>query len=352
MKTILLVASMAMILLYQPTYATEGKPMHQTRNVIPGLRKVDWSDTQRQNEFMNCVISAMEHLGKKCSYDDLACISGCAFRACSHKQGLNPGAYHIIEDMPLIEHTFKMLGYNVTLNTPSDYETDQKLIMDSIDRGVPVLTFQGVVRNAECCIISGYDDDGAVLLGWNPFMYLEGDHSEPADSTGYFRKSKWHDGDLKQAGARILIIGEPTASLSKEKTIKESLKMAVKLIRAGYAGHTHYAELICQDTDNWFFLDLMMVCLGCNLYQDKLYVAPFLREARTVLKDEANTLEECAKIYDQISDLRREMNQYLPEDQPQTGERIRDKEIRRQYAQRAYKIRDLEKRAADLFEKM
>lgn len=326
--------------------------MHQKRNVIPGLRKVDWSDVARQNEFVNCVISAMGHLGKEYDYGYLACISGCAFRACSPTQGVNPGAYHIIEDMPIIEHTFRMLGYNVTLHTPGDYETDRKLIMDSIDRGVPVLTFQGVVSCAECCIISGYDDDGAILLGWNPFMYLQGDHPEPRDSTGYFRKSKWHDGDFKQAGGRILIIGEPTASLSKEKTIKESLKMAVKLIRAGYAGHTHYAELICKDTNDWFGLDLMMVCLGCNVYQDKLYVAPFLREAKSVLKYKADVLEECAKIYDQISDLRREMNRYLPEDQPQTGERIVDKEIRKQYAQRVYKIRDLEKRAADLLEKI
>ncbi len=51
----------------QPTYGTEAKPMNQKRNVILGLRKVDWSDVARQNEFLNCVISAMEKLGKKYS---------------------------------------------------------------------------------------------------------------------------------------------------------------------------------------------------------------------------------------------------------------------------------------------
>lgn len=343
----------AMFISCQLTYGAEEKPVHQKRNVILGLRKVDWSDLERQNEFLNCVISAMGHFGKKYTYDELACISGCAFRACSPKQGVNPGAYHIIEDMSIIEHTFKMLGYNATLHTPSDYETDRKLIMDSIDRGVPVLTFQGVISCSECCIISGYDDDGAVLLGWNPFMYGSGyAHDEPADSTGYFRKSKWHDGDLKQVAARILIIGEPTTTLSKEETIRETLRWAVKLIRAGQAGHTHYAELICKDNDDWFCLDLMMVCLGCNVYQDKLYVAPFLREAKTVIKDKADVLEECAKLYDQIAVYRHEMNKYLPEAEAQTGERVKDKELRKQYAQRVLKIRDLEKQAADLLEKI
>ena len=50
--------------------------MAERRNVIPGLRKTDWSDEARQNESLNCVISAMEHLGRKRRYDGLACTSG------------------------------------------------------------------------------------------------------------------------------------------------------------------------------------------------------------------------------------------------------------------------------------
>jgi len=371
MKKILLVASVAVLVtsvaaivlfeLYQPTHRMEEKPINQKRNVILGLRKVDWSDVERQNEFLNCVISAMEKLGKEYDYDYLACISGCSFRACSPLHGITPAIYHVTNDIAIIEHTFKMLGYNVTLHTRSNYETDKKLIIDSIGKGVPVLTFGGVVSCSECCLISGYDDDGAVLLGYSPFMYVKEDHNEPDDSTGYFRKSNWHDSFFKEANGKILIIGEPTTSLSKEEIIKESLKMAVKLIRGtasqstdyatGYAGHTRYAELVCKDTDDSFLLYLMIVCNNCNLYQDKLYVPRFLREAKDVLKDKADMLEECAKIYDQISDLRREMPQYVAEDFSM-GERILDKEIRNQYVQRVYKIRDLEKRAADLFEKM
>ena len=182
-------------------------------------------------------------------------------------------------------------------------------------------------------------------------MYVKDDHNEPVDSTGYFRKSNWHNGFFKEANGKILIIGKPTESLSKKDMIKESLKMAVKLIRVGYAGHTQYAELVCKDTDDWFPLELMIVCINCNLYQDKFYVVPFLRDAKKILKDNADVLEECAKIYDQISDLRREMTKYIPDDLSM-GKRILDKEIRNQYVQRVYKIRDLEKRAADLLEKI
>lgn len=330
-----------------------GEDFHRrVHRVLVGLRKVDWSDVARLNQYLNCVISAMEHLGREYDYGYLACISGYAFRACSPTQGINPGAHHIVEDMPIIEHTFKMLGYNATLHIPRDYETDKVLIMDSIDRGIPVLTFQGVIRFAECCIISGYDNDGDVMLGWSLFMHPHGDDCGTDDSTGYFRKANWHDDDLKQANAKILTIGEPTVSLSKEETVRRTLGWAVKLIRAGYAGHTHYADLVRQATDNWFFLDLMMLGLNANVYQAKLYVAPFLREAKSVLNDKADVLEECARLYDMISDQRREMSLYLPEDQPQTGERIRSKRIRARHAQCVVRIRDLEWEAADLFEQV
>lgn len=360
MKTILLIATITVIIisqLYQPTYGAEEKPMHQKRNVILGLRKVDWSDVERQNEYINCVISAMEHLGKKYSYDELACISGCAFRGCSPKQGVNPSTYHVINDIAVIAHTFRMLGYNFTLHNRSDYETDKKLILDSIDKGIPVLTFHGVAPWAECSIISGYDDDGAVLLGYSAFC----DYNGPRDS-GYFRFSNWHDGWFKEGNGKILIIGAPTKTPGKEEIIKQSLQMAVKLIRGtasknknwltGYAGHTRYAELVCQDYDgNAEFMELMIACADCNIYQEKLYVAPFLRKAKEVLKDKADVLEQCAKIYDQISDHRREMKKLVHDDMSM-GERILDKELRKQYAPHAIKIRDLEKSAADLFEKI
>jgi hypothetical protein len=45
------------------------------------------------------------------------------------------------------------------------------------------------------------------------------------------------------------------------------------------------------------------------------------------------------------------MTKYIPEDLSM-GKRILDKGIREQYAQRVIKIRDLEKKAADLLEKI
>jgi len=50
------------------------------RNLIPGLLKVDWSDAQRQNEFVNSIVSALNALGEKLDYDYVCAVSGSAFR--------------------------------------------------------------------------------------------------------------------------------------------------------------------------------------------------------------------------------------------------------------------------------
>jgi len=98
----------------------------------------------------------------------------------------------------ILEHAFSMLGYQISHHIRGDYGADSSLVKDSIDRGSPVITLEGVINCADACVISGYDNDGSVLLGYSPFMYVEDDHNEAPDDTGYFRKSDWHDGFFAQ----------------------------------------------------------------------------------------------------------------------------------------------------------
>jgi len=199
-----------------------------TRNLIPGLQKVDWSDTKRQNEYVNSVVSALGALGEKLSYDDVCAVSGSAFRTSFSMEGWNHGNYHVINTPQIIEHTFKMLGYELTHHVRSDFETDSRLIIDSIDRGVPVIAVEGVINCADACVISGYDNDGQVLLGYSPFMDISDDHNEPHDDTGYFRKSNWHE---VGTDLRILVIGERCEKPDKAAVFSETMRMAKRLIR-------------------------------------------------------------------------------------------------------------------------
>ena len=314
-----------------------------TRNLIPGLQKVDWSDTRRQSEYVNSVVSALNGLGEKLDYDYVCALSGSAFRTSFSEQGWNHGNYHVINTPIIIEHTFKMLGYSVTLHAGSNYQTDSRLIVDSIDRGVPAVTLEGVINCSDACLISGYDNDGGVLLGYNPFMYVEDDHSEPPDDTGYFRKSDWEND-----GLNIIIIGEKREKPDPRTAFDETLKLVYRLIadvtlapgqHNGLAAHKAFANaLLTYEWEDNFEPYLNLMC-NYKQYLDRQYAVGFLRE---------NGRDDLAALYGEIAELCAELGRIVPQDFS-AGEMFSDKARLKPYCDVLLEICALEERAAMCF---
>ena len=281
-----------------------------TRNFIPGLQKVDWSDTRRQSEYVNSVISALGALGETLSYDYVCAVSGSAFRTSFSMEGWNHGNYHVINTPQIIEHTFNMLGYEAAYHPRGSYEADSRRIIDSIDRGVPVITIEGVINCADTCVISGYDNDGQVLLGYNPFMYIEDDHKEAPDGTGYFRKSDWYDGHF----GGVVIIGEKRGRPGKEYIFAETIKLVSRLIREevlypgqhnGLAAHRALAGALM--TYEWEDNGEPYLNVMCNYkqYLDRQYAVPFFED---------NGRGDLADIYRKIAALCAELGCIIPQD--------------------------------------
>ena len=284
-----------------------------SRNLIPGLKRVDWSDSQRQSEYVNSVVSALNGLGDTMDYDYVCAVSGSAFRASfsmpSHREW-NHGNYHVINAPIIIEHTFKMLGYSVTQYILSDYAADSRLIMASIDRGFPVITIEGVINCADACVISGYDNDGQVLLGYNPFMDVEDDHNEAHDASGYFRKSHWHE----CACGRVIIIDEKIKAPDRETVFCETAKLISRLIgdeclwpgqHNGLAAHRAFAGalLTYEWADN--FQPYLNVMCNYKQYLDRQYAERFFRD---------NGRNDLADIYKEITELCLELAKIIPQD--------------------------------------
>jgi RNA polymerase sigma factor (sigma-70 family) len=117
-----------------------------------------------------------------------------------------------------------------------DEDTARKDICRSIDRGMPVLAI-GVVGPPEFCVVTGYDDDGRTLMGWN---YWQNEVTEPdlvTDSGGYFRKGNWY----QNTRGYVLITRIRPVVLDKEYC-KVVLQRAVELERT-YDVHGHAAGL-------------------------------------------------------------------------------------------------------------
>lgn len=321
------------------------------KNFIPGLARVDWSDKERQNEFVNSVVSALNAVGGRWSYDYVCAVSGSSFRtsfSMPSSEPWNHGNYHVIHTPPIIGHTFRMLGYRMVQHVRGDYERDRAMIMESIDRGMPVITLEGVINCSDACVISGYDQDGEVLLGYNPFMHVEEDHKEAPDDTGYFRKSGWHDGFFAEGSiGRILLIQGTEARPSREEIFAETMALAKRLILEenlapgqsnGLVAHKSFAHALMNYEWNDPFEPYLNVMCNYKQYLDRQYAVPFFREYGR---------EDLADCYAKIAELARRMGQAIPQDFS-AGHLFERREALKPYCQLLLDIAELEERAAEL----
>ncbi len=164
----------------------------------------------------------------------------------------------IADPTEIIRRALGAVGYRYTMlsregdpdgsGTAADEARFRTATIDSIQRGVPVLAF-GVVGPPECCILTGYDDHGDTLIGWNFFTEMPpfnaGLTFEP---NGMFRKGNWFPETHS-----LLLLGEreePTFYLI------DALRWAVTVARQpdlwGHAtGHAAYAAWAHQLDDEF-----------------------------------------------------------------------------------------------------
>lgn len=315
------------------------------RNIIPNLMRVDWSNDQQQNEFVNCVVSALNSQGEKLDYKYVCAVSGSAFRTSFSMPSeikWNHGNYHVINTPNILKHTFKMLGYEIKQHIASDYDFDKRLIMNSIDRGIPVITLEGVIDCSDACLISGYDNDGDVLLGYSPFMDIKEDHDECPDMSGYFRKSRWqHSFYNKDNNGRIIIIEGKTERPSEDEILKHTLVLVKQLIQKenltvgqynGLAAHRAFANaLMTYEWDDIFEPYLNVMC-NYKQYLDRQYAVKFLYD---------NGREDIMKYYEEISQLSNHLSDMIPQDFT-AEELFRDKINLKPYSITLLKICELE----------
>jgi hypothetical protein len=168
-------------------------------------------------------LASMHYLGEPVGNPYLMGISGGAYKFLWFP-GWSPALCDllIIGEEP-IRRTFAGLGYEYTFCKGHDRPdaeqvraTYQRKVVESIDRGVPVIA-QGIVGPPEACVVAGYERGGQVLRGWSYFQ---------EDSSQYFRAEDWE----KDCYALILI-GQKVSRPSPQQVLRDSLEWAIELCR-------------------------------------------------------------------------------------------------------------------------
>jgi hypothetical protein len=317
-------------------------------------------------EFSSALVAALECLGQEVSYDEVNAVCGAGFRMTHCSEPWFPGAYSIrnLEPDPWgpVRRAFRWVGRECAMvqraplrpcfRVPEaalspdvevgDHGTDRARILESLDRGVPVVAFN-VVGPSDCCVIAGYDEGGDVLMGWSTYQDIPDDHKEPHDSTGYFRKTGWED---NLPG--YMLLGESVQRPSWRMRTRSVLLDAVTLVRGGsdadWTRGLDAYEAWARDMENDGLFGpeyqdgplgpYLGVAAGMVMIDDRRSAACFLRQVAVTEPCLAPQAEAAAACYDRTLETKREMDRLLPGNfSPDAMRDVFDPGVRRQYAQ-------------------
>jgi hypothetical protein len=126
----------------------------------------------------------------------------------------------------------------------------ERIIASIVEKRHPVIAF-GVTGPPEAAIITGYDEDGDVLIGWSFFQkmpeFSAGLEFEPS---GYFRKRGWF-----ASTESLVLIGDKRDAPKLAEVYKDALRWNIEVARRsavsgqanGIAAYTAWAEALAHD---------------------------------------------------------------------------------------------------------
>jgi AraC-like DNA-binding protein len=222
--------------------------------VLHGVPKVSYfGNPPELTPYIASLKTAMQYIGvADIPYAHYHCMAGSAFRLMWNMQGWDGGNVDILAmdenpAVPLIRaikaagrayrivfkdsvnathfHGRFKAGDGVEFGGKSEFIT---LIKDQIDRGIPVIAF-GVMGPPEACVVTGYRDNGEILLGWNYFQdmpEMAGDVERTEE--GYFVRRGWFE---HRETIGVAAIGECTGGEPLKQDVCGALEYAVKVMK-------------------------------------------------------------------------------------------------------------------------
>lgn len=258
----------------------------------------------------------------------------------------------------IIDRAFCATGYSYEIiektgNVDSDERIYRERVREALEQGRPVLAF-GVVGPPECCLITGYDDHGATVIGWSYFADQPPFNREVEfERSGQFRKRDW-----VRTTRSLVLLGAPT---EQRFNLRETLEWALHVAEtptvmgrhAGLAAYDAWAEQLLDDSafplrDEAVLAQRHQVHYveSLNLAECRAWAGQFLRHQAQAFPRVSAALLEAADCYSAEHDLVWQMWELAGEHDPAHAHvRFASPEIRRRTAALIRKARELDERA-------
>jgi hypothetical protein len=251
----------------------QSKHICENSVVLYGISKVEYG-ASGCTPYPMCVKSCANYLGQDIGIDYTMVSSGAAFRLTWDTTSWSGGNVDVMHTYDNAEEVYRLgieaLGREAKIITRATNQCEVKLnnssksdnkhdfiifIKEQIDRGFPCVAL-GIIGPPEACIVTGYRENGEVLLGWNFFQ----DGSEFAtqlkiDESGYFITNKWWENDGTIA---IISMSEITKEpLSTKNIIENAIKVMTgrldtksnKIFAKGIAAYDAWKKAILNESE-------------------------------------------------------------------------------------------------------
>ena len=288
-----------------------GGGPYTERRVLEGVpRMASHTDRWRFTHFCHALDVSLQYLGEPDSYDRIMALSGAGFRTVWAPQMWDGGNSDplgmAVQTLEPMRRAYWGAGYEMTpvaRETADGWPqtilradtrrlggelTDEagfrRRIVESISAGRPVIAF-GVIGPPEACVITGYDEGGDALLGWNEF---QGHEKVETEDSGYFRVRDWYP-----KTHALLLLGEKVGPPSPGELYKSTLLWAAEVLRTplvgdhatGPAAFEAWAADMANDeyfpSDNTGMLHARLDCHwdGMTMQAERATTLAFLNEA-------------------------------------------------------------------------
>jgi hypothetical protein len=280
---------------------------YPSRLILDGVPRAGFN--VHLSPFPGSLYAVLEYLGDRHDYDYLMGVTGAAFRRLWNRDDGGNVDLSFFRDPPF-RLVFDALGYEWRM-VPADKDAMLAAIKESLSRGIPLISF-GIIGPPEAGIVTGYDQDGAVLYGWSYFQ---------PDGNRYYEKSDWFETQAKSAVGGLIVIGNRKPSTpSQHDVLVTSLEWAIDLECtsnrpeipshvSGLSAYDGWADGLDADADfppdRPDVMEQRAMIHGdqCIMVEERRDAARFLRRIKADAPPAAGNLEDAAALYDEVADL-------------------------------------------------
>ncbi len=225
--------------------------------VLHGVPKVSYfGNPPELTPYPACVANALKYAGVDIPYAHYHCMGGTAFRLMWNMDYWDGGNVDVLAmagdtaeplrraaaaggrgiELILKEGVPSMKSFAGHLHTGADVRTGSRedmlaLIHASLEQGIPAIGF-GIIGPPEACLITGYDEDGDVLMGWNFFQDMpELAGSVERTDEGYFLRRGWFEHDDTLGVLALSPKASDCTAEEQRRAVAGALRRAAAILR-------------------------------------------------------------------------------------------------------------------------